>query len=1104
MKISDPNPFFRMMREKDPTLFVTDTDGKYQAYSRSCPWNTRRQPVILTDEEKNKIDTEHPGSYEHAIKYGSNPDKQFWYICPRYWDLKNNVSLTEEEVESGKYGGVIPQKINGKPTKVVPPGKNIWEFTDPKVHNDKNGNYVTHYPGFLKEDAHPDGLCVPCCFKTWDSESQLNRRKKCNQDVIEKIDDTDKRPSKQDMDEYIKGPDKFPLQEGRLGYLPVQLQRFLMVTNTSCHVSKINTNLRKNKPCYLRKGVEGLKKVSFLGCIADIYSEVNDNKVISIKTLLTDKILKILTIDNFVQYQNGNLITEFQSKELKNINVDEYSDTKVYKLFNDKNNIQLEKIVSAYKNFKEYLTSPNSVIDYTYLWDLICERNELLFPNGINMIILELPQDDITSNVNIICPSNIYSNNKYDETKDTIILIKKYEFFEPIYIVTDSSKGNMTKINAIKLYTPELFKKLPNLIKINKNIRDIYSSMCKPMPSILNIANKYNFKEIKFVHNHTLNQIIDILNTHKIEINKLVVNYDNKTIGLIISNEGREGFIPCFPSEMILEYDIISMDDLSDYTMTFEETIDFLQNIKKKSNNKLLCMPVVKIKDNGLIVGILTETNQFIELKEPEQDSDMSLKYSIDDDNYYNVDKVVQNSDKIDNERKEYIKKIELETKMYNAFRNKLKKLLSSFDNIAIRDEIENISNSKYLIYHLQLEKLITLLKRIMNDHVEFVNVTPNKISLIEENVNSNGELLITKQNLMSKLDNETNYYSKLADELIRYNRIKLFMFEPKMFLNFNDMKYNLSSNEIILLQSLLTQDYFDDLVPSSENKYISFNSYDNVEPNLTQKYDNEYIDDSVVINKDLSDDKPMKSDFKIYSNCNNNIKNIFSQLKVKFSGGFKEIEFSDENYSCTFDVAITLVNNTISNKKTIIEVKNILIDEYKKLLLSNSESIKNILNTYIKPAEYALFNYNEITIDEIILNEKYNLNPIDIMILSKKYNIPIIFVASRQFKENDSQYMKLNATNEAYIIRVPGFNKYKIKPSKYRMLYKNKDALIDISSISNKVTRQNIEGSNITIETVLNYYKNYSEELDETIDTIDDKNKSKAKKLSSKLKLID
>ena len=86
------------MKEKDPILFLDRPDGKYKAYSRSCPWNKRRQPVILTDEEKEVIDKEHPGSYEHAIKYGSDPNKQYWYICPRYWDLKNNTSLTEEEL----------------------------------------------------------------------------------------------------------------------------------------------------------------------------------------------------------------------------------------------------------------------------------------------------------------------------------------------------------------------------------------------------------------------------------------------------------------------------------------------------------------------------------------------------------------------------------------------------------------------------------------------------------------------------------------------------------------------------------------------------------------------------------------------------------------------------------------------------------------------------------------------------------------------------------------------------------------------------------------------------------------------------------------------
>ena len=34
-----------------------------------------------------------------------------------------------------------------------------------------------------------------------------------------------------------------------------------------------------------------------------------------------------------------------------------------------------------------------------------------LFVNGLNLIILELPRNDITDNVNLLCPSNHYSNN---------------------------------------------------------------------------------------------------------------------------------------------------------------------------------------------------------------------------------------------------------------------------------------------------------------------------------------------------------------------------------------------------------------------------------------------------------------------------------------------------------------------------------------------------------------------------------------------------------------------------------------------------------------------------------------------------------------------
>ena len=1082
MKIADPNPFFRSLRDKDPTLFLTESDDKYSAYSRLCPWNKRRQPVILTDKEKEKIDKEHPGSYDQAVKYGSNPDKKFWYICPRYWDLKNNVSLTKKEAESGKYGGIIPQKINGKPVKTVPVGKNIWEFTDPKDHIDKDGKYIPHSPGFLKKNAHPDGMCVPCCFKTWDSKSQQSRRNECNQDDKKESKLISKIGSKQELDEYIMGPDKFPLQEGRFGYLPIQIQRFLMIDNKVCQISSTNTNLIKNKPCYLRKGVDSSKNISFLGCIADVYSEINTDKIISVELLVQDKLLQILIIDNFIKYQNGNLIAEFQSKNVDDIDIELVKDSKIYEILHKSNINQLKKIISAHNNFKLFLQSESSHVDYKYLWDLICDKNKLLFPEGVNLIILEIPQDDITSNVNIICPTNFYSNSKFDINKNTIILIKKYEYFEPVYIVTDQTKiPTMTSFATIKMYTPELFEKLPNLKSLSKTVQDIYGSMCKPLPSILNTANKYNFNKIKFTQNKTLSVILDILAEYKIDVIKTVINYDNKVTGLIISSDDVVGFIPCFPSGILTDYEMILMDDISEYLMPFDKTIEFLQNISDKTGKEILCLPYVKIIEDELIIGILTQTNQLIELTEPEQNTDISLKYTITDNNYYKIDKETQNTNKYDKNRLEYIKKIKIETKLFNSFRNKLKMLLSKFDNKNIRDEIENISNSKYLIYHLQLEKLIRLIKNLMKDEIKFVNISKNDLTMIEKALDKQELLLIPKNNLMNDLNNEELYYSKISDELIRYNRIKNFMFEPKMFLNFNNLKYDLNNTEIILLQSLLTNDYFDDLIPVVESKYVSFNSYDNSQPNITQKYDNEYngldgtghklqqktkqLTKQLTLYSEIESESESDSrKFKIYSNCSTKTKSIFSQLKLKFSGGFNEIDYSDENYKCSFDVLLTIVSNSTPDTISVGILKNSLIDEYNKLYESYSNEIVHIIDIYGKPGESQLISNNTLSIEGLIMNVEYNLNIIDILIICNKYKIPVTLLAPRKFKENDKEFISLNVNKSTYIIRTPGFDKYKPKPSKYKLLLKNDNALIDLLSISNKLVINNIIDANVQL----------------------------------------
>jgi hypothetical protein len=1117
MRIADPNPFFKAMYEKDPTLFLTESDGKYNAYSRVCPWNKRKQPVILTDEEKERIDKEHPGSYEQAIKYGSDPKKQFWYICPRYWDLKNNTSLTDEEVKSGKYGKLIPQNA-----KTVPAGTNIWEFSDaegavPRYHVGKDGkSYVQHYPGFLKKDIHPDGKCVPCCFASWDKPAQKKRREECGQNERED-DGLDKShskfESKQDVDEYIKGPEKFPLEEGRFGYLPFIVQKFIDTDNKTCQISAINKNLKKNQPCYLRRGTENNKIKSFLACIADIYSEKNNNQVLTIETFVNEKLIKMITPDTFVSLQNGSLISEFQSKNIENVDIDldVLKDSAIYSKLKTSDNIQLKRIASALQNFTEYLKSPSSQIDYTYLWDLICQPNDLLFAKGINLTILNLPQDDVTANINIICPTNYYSLSKFDPKKDTAIIMQKYEYFEPVYIVVDKSKTNLVNITTTKLYTPELMSKVPNLKKLSTTIQDIYSSMCKPMSSL---PKAYRYKEIKFKRNHTLEKTIEILNKYNMKAQRLVVNYDDKVIGVNIENSGQIGFIPCFPSGILSSYELVDLEN-EEQQKNLEETLQFLNMVSDETKGEILCKPVVKILEDNLIVGLLTETNQFVPLVEPELDTDQSIKHTIQDENFFQVNKVTQTSKKIDKTREEYVKKIKLETELYNAFRNKLRTLLNNFKNKNIRDEIEGISNSAQMVYYLQLERLIRLIKNLMSEDVEFVPITNNSITRIEANLKKGDVILIPKKNLLSELDNEEIYYSKISDELIRYVRIKQFMFAPNMFLSFTDLKYNLNADEIILLQSLLSSDYFDDLIPDVSNKYVSFNSYDTAMPNISQKYDNEYIEKEEITNEDTvesekvtdgkNDDVVKQQSFKLYNTCPVSTKDITAKLKMKFRGGYKDIVFSSTNSNCTFDVALTLVNNTSpSQNADINSIKYKLVEKYQELFAIYSPEMIAMFDYYgyiVLSKELA---NGQITIENMIMNEDYHLTNFDLILISDIYDIPLTMIAPKVFRENQNEYLSMNIKNEnTYIVRTSTVNKYeKTIPTFKMIINKDGDALLNISklpeeSIRNEITRQ----TNTVVELLKSFQKkNKTNDRNE----INDRNTAKKViKKGAKLKLI-
>ena len=76
-----------------------------------------------------------------------------------------------------------------------------------------------------------------------------------------------------------------------------------------------------------------------------------------------------------------------------------------------------------------------------------------------------------------------------------------------------------------------------------------------------------------------------------------------------------------------------------------------------------------------------------------------------------------------------------------------------------------------------------------------------------------------------------------MADELVRYSRIRHFIFEPQAFLSFSTIKYNLNSDEIIVIQSLLNQDFFTNITIAADTKYVDKTAYDTVEPLISQSY---------------------------------------------------------------------------------------------------------------------------------------------------------------------------------------------------------------------------------------------------------------------------
>ena len=76
-------------------------------------------------------------------------------------------------------------------------------------------------------------------------------------------------------------------------------------------------------------------------------------------------------------------------------------------------------------------------------------------------------------------------------------------------------------------------------------------------------------------------------------------------------------------------------------------------------------------------------------------------------------------------------------------------------------------------------------------------------------------------------------YYEKLADEIIRYDRIKRYIFDKKMYLSLEKIQYNIGKNEMLIYESELDQTTLNTLKSSEKQKQLRKNIYDMVNPDF-------------------------------------------------------------------------------------------------------------------------------------------------------------------------------------------------------------------------------------------------------------------------------
>lgn len=941
-----------------------------------------------------------------------------------------------------------------------------------------------------------------------------------------------------DGDRILKADSR--LKQMQMGHLPLALQRFFNTTD-KCEVTM---------GCLLRRGVEHSVTQSFLGAVACIYNS-NARKpppsIADMRKLIADSI----SLDTFVSYNNGSLVTQFISesdmaivgmnadndeiREWLTANIpDEIKASAIYeKLISDDDmgddedaagkKAFLYRICAALLRFKELLLRESTVLDHSLLWEIITSPNPNIFKRGINMFILDIPNNDDTHSVNVLCPPNRYAEQIFDHAKSVAFIVKRtiggVSFYEPICLYgQQKTTGDNTVQFLFNLHTsvqnsphPVMFENIKHVIEYIRNLQTVY---CPPVISRMNFISGTGAGAQDMDMGHKFRP-----NVHAKRVERMllqtgfiiwaqVLNYDNRVVGLVASYavENRpdlsiSGYVPTESSEIIIsddsdkqvrqygvgygpKYPLKYVDDSTISWLSHQLTLSFLKFVHARTG--LPCQPVVNVTDDAedpLIIGVLTETNQFVRISSPEpvqrlpngdiMDIGMptATANAIGVKDHHTVDMaVLLDRGYNTSSRSKFIRMIELESNFYNAFRITARHLLNSpsefttsFDpepDVDARTDMiskeiydivfsENDNPSDSSGYENKLSSVTALLRTLMRNSIDFVDYDTSALSRIETciapgscdgtraycardddraNNTTSCRLRIPAHRLMFHREGgdsnpnrnlmEPLFYSRLADELIRYPRMRDFMFteRPNDYYIASRIPQVVCEDELLLTQSMIDG-------TDSQNGYFMNEAN---QPDVGQAKRGMNINTSVFNVKRKRVVEPHRRNAITEAQMKARVQTRQEVVKMSVPKPVlaclepKRMPYTMEVFQGVFpgdildakivkngDITLALfinllhVYNKLGLKENVGAVKQKLIETYDDIFRTYSTvTPMKVCNLWMKSGIQMNRLARDVisgllTIENAIRSSVYTLTPLDLWILSTVYELPVILYSA-------------------------------------------------------------------------------------------------------------